>query len=153
MSCFRKTLLTLIANELFQKVQRSALTLTNVFLAVSANEQRHYTILLYSYMLCLSYTPPPLLRQSIERGKKSVYISGKFFWNLLVANFFGIYRKKIGIYRCKCNGRLVKIFEFSKIVITNVDQNRMFSLTAKVLFSYSHFQKSRENPYTQLVAT
>ena len=29
----------------------------------------------------------------------------------------------------------------------NVDQNRMLSLTVKVLFSYSHFQKSRENPY------
>jgi len=29
----------------------------------------------------------------------------------------------------------------------NVDQNRMLSLTVKVSFSYSHFQKSRENPY------
>ena len=29
----------------------------------------------------------------------------------------------------------------------NVDQNRMLSLTLKVLFSYSHFQNLRENAY------
>ena len=29
----------------------------------------------------------------------------------------------------------------------NVDQNRMLSLTVKVLFSYSHFQNLRENAY------
>ena len=29
----------------------------------------------------------------------------------------------------------------------NVDQNRMLSLTVKVLFSYSHFQNLRENVY------
>ena len=30
----------------------------------------------------------------------------------------------------------------------NVDQNRMLSLTVKVLFSHSHFQNLRENAYS-----
>ena len=42
---------------------------------------------------------------------------------------------------------LVKVFGFSNIVIINVDQNRMLSLTVKVLVSYSHFQNLRENAY------
>ncbi len=46
---------------------------------------------------------------------------------------------------------LVKIFEFSNIVIINVDWNHILSLSVKVLFSYSQFQKSRENPYYLLL--
>ena len=41
---------------------------------------------------------------------------------------------------------VVKIFEFSNIIIINVDRNHILRLSVKVLFSYSHFQKSRENP-------
>ena len=49
--------------------------------------------------------------------------------------------------KLKCNGYLVKFFEFLNIAIINVDRNHMPSLSVKVSFSYSHFQKSRENPY------
>ena len=41
----------------------------------------------------------------------------------------------------KSNGYLVKILEFSKIVMVNVDRYHMLSLSVKVLFSYLHFQE------------
>ena len=38
--------------------------------------------------------------------------------------------------KLKCNGYLVKFFEFSKILIMNVDYNCTLSLSVKVLSSY-----------------
>ena len=38
--------------------------------------------------------------------------------------------------KLKCNGYLVKFFEFSKIPIINVDYNCTLSLSVKVLSSY-----------------
>ena len=42
--------------------------------------------------------------------------------------------------KLKCNGYLVKFFEFSKILLMNVDYNCTLSLSVKVLCSYLHLQ-------------
>ena len=40
----------------------------------------------------------------------------------------------------KCNGYLVNFFEFSNILIMNIDYNCTLSLSVKILFSYLHLQ-------------